>query len=102
MKRRWRLLLAVLVLLGVAAAIVLLRPDHAGRIARLRQEANAYLVVTREGLLPALAPWQARREKQGFRVSIRAFAEAPTVEEIRTWMAAENRKQRCRYILLVG
>ncbi|MBI5550228.1 MAG: hypothetical protein HY911_01885 [Desulfobacterales bacterium] len=102
MKRRWRLLLAVLVLLGVAAAIVLLRPDHAGRIARLRQEANAYLVVTREGLLPALAPWQARREKQGFRVSIRAFAEAPTVEEIRTWIAAENRKQRCRYILLVG
>ncbi len=102
MKRRWRLLLAVLALLGVAVAIVLLRPDQGERIAQLRQEANTYLVVTREGLLPALAPWQAHREKQGFQVSIRAFAEAPTVEEIRTWIAAENRKHRCRYILLVG
>jgi hypothetical protein len=91
-----------LVLLGVAVTIVLLRPDQAARIARLRQEANTYLVVTREGLLPGLAPWQARREQQGFRVSIRAFAEAPTVEEIRTWIAAENRKYSCRYILLVG
>lgn len=81
---------------------MLLRPDQTQRIARLRQQANTYLVVTREGLLPALAPWQAHRDKQGFRVVIRAFDDAPTAEEIRTWIAVENRKHRCRYILLVG
>ncbi len=102
MQKRWLLLLIAIALLGVGAAVVLLRPDQTERIARLRKEANTYLVVTRAALLPALALWQAHREKQGFRVVIRAFADAPTVEEIRTWIVAENRKQRCRYILLVG
>ncbi|MBI5894975.1 MAG: hypothetical protein HZB24_02855 [Desulfobacterales bacterium] len=103
MKKRWIYLLIVALLLAVVAAIVLLRPDQAERIARLRKEADTYLVVTRAALAPALAPWRERREKQGFTVVIRAFDGAPTVEEIRTWIAAENRQgHRCRYIMLVG
>lgn len=104
MKKKWRRLLSVALLLGVGAAVVVLRSDPSERIARRRQEANTYLVVTRTALAPALAPWQARREKQGYRVVVRAFDAAPTTEELRAWIAAEDRKegQRCRYIMLVG
>jgi hypothetical protein len=102
-KKLLRYILIVLVLLGAGTAVVLLRPDPTERIARLRKEADTYLVVTRAALAPGLAAWQARREKQGFRVVIRAFDEAPTAEAIRTWIGDENRKEhRCRYILLVG
>jgi hypothetical protein len=92
-----------MMLLGAGAAVVLLRPDHTERVARLRRQADTYLVVTRAALMPALVSWQARREKQGFRVVVRAFDPAPSAEEIRAWIAGEDRKgHRCRYILLVG
>lgn len=89
---------------GIGLTIYRLLPTQQEQIAAIRQRSNRFLVVTREMFVPALAPWTARRQSQGFDVVVQAWPTPPTSGQINQWIESQgcDSKDGCRFIMLVG
>ncbi|MDA8137033.1 MAG: C25 family cysteine peptidase [Desulfobacteraceae bacterium] len=104
MKRFYIYLILGLILAAVVVAYLWLQPSQAEKVTVLRTQSKKYLVITRDRFVDGLAPWRARRERQGFEVKFRSWSASPEVNDIERWIQQEIKKShgQCRYILLVG
>ncbi|MHC4647237.1 MAG: prolipoprotein diacylglyceryl transferase family protein [Planctomycetota bacterium] len=104
---RWKKLavaIAILLITTTIVTAVILKPASEIRLAQLRKDAWLYLVITRSVFVSDLKVWKQQRTKDGFNVIIKDFEQAPSHQQIRSWIKeqVDANEGLCSYILIVG
>jgi phosphatidylglycerol:prolipoprotein diacylglycerol transferase len=96
--------IAILLITATIAAAVISKPASETRLARLRKDTRLYLVITRSDFVSDLKVWKQQRTKDGFNVIIKDFEQAPSHQQISTWIKrqVDANAGLCSYVLIVG
>ncbi|MHC4752283.1 MAG: prolipoprotein diacylglyceryl transferase family protein [Planctomycetota bacterium] len=96
--------IAILLITTTIVTAAILKPASEKRLAKLRAGARLYLVVTRSVFVSELRVWKQQRTKDGFNVIIKDFEQAPSRQQISSWIEKQVNANEglCSYILIVG